>query len=56
MFYLTNWLWGYESNFEFVILQRIVVIYILSVSSEIALRWIPQVCTDDKWTLVQAFA
>ena len=44
------------AKFECVILQHILRIDILSISCEITLKWIPQIFTDDKLTLIQVMA
>ena len=46
----------YQSNFNCAILQVVVMVIILSIYSEVALKWIPDEFTDDKLTLVQVMA
>ena len=46
--------WG--CNLELIILRFIWQIYIMSISCEIVIRWLPQDLTSDKSTLVQIMA
>ena len=46
----------YGGNFKWIILQHIIMIAIMSISSEINLKWILQHFTHDESTLVQIMA
>ena len=55
------WCWyvalkWYSNNLRCINLWHILVIDILSISSEIALRWLPQYCTHNKSTFLQLVA